>query len=746
MKKPIRIFLRTILPVILLSMILYSEGFSQNPTEIDSLKQLILHAKQDSSHIRLLWNLGSKYRRKMPDTALLYYLQALNISTELTRKEDMATSYQRIGLTLTNKSAYDQAMENYRKSLEIFEEIGEKEGIAKAYNDMGIIYKNQGSYDKAVEYYLKSIRIKEELGDRRAMASTYNNIAVIHATQYSDDKAIEYFLKSLEIKEEFGGKRGMASSYNNIAIIYTRQDAYEKAIEYFLKALAINEETGNKLGASICLANIGNVHTDQGFYDKAIDSYLKALTIKEELEEKNGMAILYRNIADLNIELSDSIASNEKQRLDYLNKAVNYGIKSLELAREINALPLEAAAALALQDAFEMLGKFREAFEYSEVYIMAKDSLFNEEKTKAIQEMATKYETEKKEQQIELQETQLMTKDIKIKQQKTFRNALLGGLGAVIIIIVLVVYAYLQKRKANKKITEQNEQILEANKEFKKLNNEIVTQKNEIESQRDELEQTLENLKRTQDQLIQSEKLAALGSLVAGVAHEINTPVGIGVTAISSLLEDTRHMAELYKKEQLNRRDFKEFLQTTNNSARLVQKNLERTAQLIQSFKQVSADQSTEEQREFLFKGYLEDVIRSLYPKFKNRNIQINIDCDEKLKLNSYPGVFAQILTNLVLNSLTHGFTDEMDGQIDIAVNQKDKNINIEYKDNGKGIPEDILPKIFDPFFTIDQSKGTGLGLHIVYNIVTQKLNGSLKCNSKLNNGVLFRIIFPYTA
>ena len=706
MKKPIRIFLRTILPVILLSMILYSEGFSQNPTEIDSLKQLILHAKQDSSHIRLLWNLGSKYRRKMPDTALLYYLQALNISTELTRKEDMATSYQRIGLTLTNKSAYDQAMENYRKSLEIFEEIGEKEGIAKAYNDMGIIYKNQGSYDKAVEYYLKSIRIKEELGDRR----------------------------------------GMASSYNNIAIIYTRQDAYEKAIEYFLKALAINEETGNKLGASICLANIGNVHTDQGFYDKAIDSYLKALTIKEELEEKNGMAILYRNIADLNIELSDSIASNEKQRLDYLNKAVNYGIKSLELAREINALPLEAAAALALQDAFEMLGKFREAFEYSEVYIMAKDSLFNEEKTKAIQEMATKYETEKKEQQIELQETQLMTKDIKIKQQKTFRNALLGGLGAVIIIIVLVVYAYLQKRKANKKITEQNEQILEANKEFKKLNNEIVTQKNEIESQRDELEQTLENLKRTQDQLIQSEKLAALGSLVAGVAHEINTPVGIGVTAISSLLEDTRHMAELYKKEQLNRKDFKEFLQTTNNSARLVQKNLERTAQLIQSFKQVSADQSTEEQREFLFKGYLEDVIRSLYPKFKNRNIQINIDCDEKLKLNSYPGVFAQILTNLVLNSLTHGFTDEMDGQIDIAVNQKDKNINIEYKDNGKGIPEDILPKIFDPFFTTDQSKGTGLGLNIVYNLVTQKLKGNICCESEIDKGVEFDISIHVSA
>jgi len=266
----------------------------------------------------------------------------------------------------------------------------------------------------------------------------------------------------------------------------------------------------------------------------------------------------------------------------------------------------------------------------------------------------------------------------------------------------------------------------------------------EIEKANHDLQEALENLKITQSQLIQSEKLASLGGLVAGVAHEINTPVGIGVTAVSSLIEDTKKMAELYKKDQISRGDFKEFLQATNNSGKLIQKNLERTASLIQSFKQVSVDQSTEQQREFNLKSYLEDVIRSLYPKFKQRNIDINIDCDEKLQLNSYPGTFAQIFTNLVLNSIAHGFKNEKKkGVIDIIVKQEAKQLQIEYKDNGVGIAQDILPKIFDPFFTTDQSKGTGLGLNIVYNLVTQKLNGTIKCESEDKKGVVFRIVVP---
>jgi len=292
------------------------------------------------------------------------------------------------------------------------------------------------------------------------------------------------------------------------------------------------------------------------------------------------------------------------------------------------------------------------------------------------------------------------------------------------------------KKYLDEKVQQRTAKVVKQKQEIEEKNEELTSQK-------EELQITLENLKHTQAQLVQSEKLASLGGLVAGVAHEINTPVGIGVTAVSSLMEDTQKMAELYKKEEISRKDFKEFLQTTNNSARLIQKNLERTAQLVQSFKQVSTDQATEEQREFVFKSYLEDVIRSLYPKFKNRNIEIKIDCDEKLKIDSFPGIFAQIFTNLVLNSINHGFRDDREGVIDINVKEEKGNLNIEFKDNGAGIPEEILPRIFDPFFTTDQSKGTGLGLNIVYNLVTQKLNGSIECESKEGKGVEFSIELP---
>jgi serine phosphatase RsbU (regulator of sigma subunit) len=392
----------------------------------------------------------------------------------------MASTYQRIGTIMIQKGSYDQAIEQYLASIEICEETGDQKGTAQAFNDMGIAYKNQGSYDKAIEYYLKSLRIKEELGDKGGMSSSYNNIAVIYAMQNIPDKAIEYFQKSLEIKEELGNKRGMTNSYNNIAIIYARQDAFDEAIGYFKKALEISQETGNKMGASMCLINIGNVQKNQGAYDQAIESYQESLALKEELGEKRGMAMLYQNIANLNIDLADSVASTEAQRTDYLNKAITNGQRSLELAREIKALPQESSAASTLQKAFALLGRYEQAYEYAAIYIAARDSLMSEEKTRAIQDMATKYETEKKEQQIALQETELIAKDAVIKQQKIFRNALAGGLGAVVLVVVVFVIAYTEKRRANKKIRDQNDQILEANEELKVLNEAISKQNTEI--------------------------------------------------------------------------------------------------------------------------------------------------------------------------------------------------------------------------------------------------------------------------
>lgn len=275
------------------------------------------------------------------------------------------------------------------------------------------------------------------------------------------------------------------------------------------------------------------------------------------------------------------------------------------------------------------------------------------------------------------------------------------------------------------------------------LENTVRERTKTIEQQKEELQITLDNLKETQSQLIQSEKMAALGGLVAGVAHEINTPVGISVTAASSLAEETRVMADKYKTNKISRAEFKEYLNTANQSTKLILANMEKAATMVQSFKQVSVDQSTEQKRIFRLKEYTEDVIRSLYPKFKNSKVDISIKIGDDIELDSYPGAFSQIITNLVTNSLNHGFDEPQQGRINISAKMNRDHLSLEISDNGRGISKEDLNKIFEPFFTTDKKIGTGLGLHIVYNLVTQRLNGAISCESEPGYGTSFKITLP---
>jgi signal transduction histidine kinase len=208
-------------------------------------------------------------------------------------------------------------------------------------------------------------------------------------------------------------------------------------------------------------------------------------------------------------------------------------------------------------------------------------------------------------------------------------------------------------------------------------------------------------------------------------------------------VEETKLMAEKYKSNKISKADFKEYLSTANQSAKLILANMERTAEMVQSFKLVSADQSTGERRRVVLRSYLEDIIRSLYPKLKGRRISIDLDVDPNLEIDSYPGAISQIFTNLILNSVIHGFEGREKGDVSIGAELDDGALKIEYRDSGRGIPEENIKKIFEPFFTTNKKVGTGLGLHIVYNLVTQKLNGEIECKSELKRGTTFQIRFP---
>ena len=265
----------------------------------------------------------------------------------------------------------------------------------------------------------------------------------------------------------------------------------------------------------------------------------------------------------------------------------------------------------------------------------------------------------------------------------------------------------------------------------------IKTNRNLIDS--------IENLNNTRDQLVQNEKMAALGELVAGVAHEINTPVGIGVTAASHLQDAVILFTKKFNDENITKTEFSAFLHNANEGSEILLNNLQRAAKLIRSFKQIAVDQTSENRRSFNIKETIEETLLSLQPKTKQTLINIKLECPENIEIDSYPGSYSQIISNLITNSLIHGYEENQKGTIKITVKINENNILISYSDDGSGIPEENVSKIFDPFFTTRRgSGGSGLGLHLVFNIITQQLKGEILLSNKQTKGISFEIILPY--
>jgi PAS domain S-box-containing protein len=287
-----------------------------------------------------------------------------------------------------------------------------------------------------------------------------------------------------------------------------------------------------------------------------------------------------------------------------------------------------------------------------------------------------------------------------------------------------------------------------AEEELRRLNEEleerVISRTTELQAANLALQKSLSVLNETRDQLVQTEKMVALGELVAGVAHEINTPLGVCVTAASflelKLNELSRHLAEAGMGCALPEK----YLSTLNEAMASILTNLSRAAELVKSFKLVAVDQVSEEKRRFNVKEYVDKVLLSLRPKYKRTPYTIEVQCPEELEIFSYPGALSQIITNLVMNSLLHAFDGVARGKMTLDLSAARGGCVMRFADNGKGIPPEHLKKIYDPFFTTKRGHGgTGLGLHVVYNLVTRTLGGRIECASQLGRGTVFTISFP---
>jgi signal transduction histidine kinase len=274
---------------------------------------------------------------------------------------------------------------------------------------------------------------------------------------------------------------------------------------------------------------------------------------------------------------------------------------------------------------------------------------------------------------------------------------------------------------------------------------EISSREQALRVAKERADAALDELRETQANLIQAEKLASLGQLVAGVAHEINTPVGIALTTATTLNEEVRQFDEMTASGQVSRSRFTQFVERMKEGSHLLFANLTRAAELVQSFKQVAADQASSERRSFELGPWIHDLLTSLRPVLRKAGHEVTVTCEPDLLVDTYPGALAQVLTNLMMNALVHAYPPHAAGNIRIVIGPaRNDTIRIVFADDGRGMPAEVANKAFDPFFTTARNRGsTGLGLHIAYNLVTSKLQGRIELASRPGHGTTFTITFP---
>ena len=288
-----------------------------------------------------------------------------------------------------------------------------------------------------------------------------------------------------------------------------------------------------------------------------------------------------------------------------------------------------------------------------------------------------------------------------------------------------------------------NDTVLALNQDYAKAQFDITQTNLKLKQRELELENTLTKLKATQKHLVEAEKMASLGVMVAGVAHEINSPLGVCIGSASLLAQQTQTLALGFAEKRMTQSDLNNFLSKALQETALMHSNLERIGRLTDRFRQLAVGNSGVTKSGFNLRKCLDDVITSLHSQLLDKQVDVQLLCDTHLEIVSFASDWTCIFNNLILNSVRHGFKGRQHGTIKIRITHEHKRLRVDYADDGIGLSQDSIARIFDPFFTTDLQQGMGVGMHMLYNIITQQMQGHIVCDSLLLNGAHFNIEIP---
>ncbi|MCD6328813.1 MAG: tetratricopeptide repeat protein [Candidatus Cloacimonetes bacterium] len=405
-------------------------------SEVDSLKIALLDAQVDE-RIIILNTLATKYWYINPDSSINFAESALELARARDNKEQEATAYHKLGGAYYFLSDYSHALENYKKSLLIRKELRDDPGVANISNNIGMIYQELGSYDKALDNYMIALQYYEAFIDEEKIAVMLNNIGTVYGDLKNYDKALLSYMHSLEIKQKLDDKSGIASTLHNIGRAYDNLGEPQKALEYYERSVILKKELNKQYSLALTLNNIGKVYSEQKNFEKALTYFGQALQIEEELGDKFGEANTRNNIGEVYL------------NVDELSKAENYLQHALKIAQEIDAKYIIEASYLHLSKLYDKKGEINLALDYHQKMFKINQEIFSEQVRDKIAVLQARYETEKKDQEIDLLVKERDINELTIEKQQNLRNFLIVLIFLVIIIAIIMYISYRQKRRDN---------------------------------------------------------------------------------------------------------------------------------------------------------------------------------------------------------------------------------------------------------------------------------------------------------
>jgi two-component system, NtrC family, sensor kinase len=731
--------------IFLLLVLFINESFSQTK-EIDSLKHVLLKSSQDTQRINLLNKIGYSLSEVNLDSSTLLLKNNLANAQRINYKKGEGGALINLGGNYSRQGNYPAALEALKSAAVIVMPTNDSLQISRIYATYGMINGMQGKYDSSIFYYQKSVGIEERAEDILNLASNYGNLAIGYQMQSNFSQALVYQLKSLKIAERLNNLKSQAYTLMNIGNTYQDIGDTLRAEQSILKGIDLAKKIGIKNVELYGYSNISDLYSELKKWKLAYDYAMRSADLAEKMGDagieaaglcKAGMALAHEQRFDEAQSLSKkaiTIADSSRQPFNIFqayagmgtvlklagkcSEAIPFFQKSIQLLSASDRYDqLTQSTYASLAECFESTGDYEKALSNFKVAAQLQDSIRSKENIKKTTELTLNSDFERK---------QALSDEIQGRKNAESRLKQILLLGGLIITLVVAAAAWRtvrNKQKANRL----------------------------LESQKEEIQNTLVQLKATQAQLIQSEKMASLGELTAGIAHEIQNPLNF-VNNFSEI--NIELVAEL--NTELNQGNIDEARSIAKNiqeNEKKINHHGKRADSIVKGMllhSRASSGQKEPTNINALTDEYLRLTYHGLRAKDKSFNATLKTDFDDNIgKINVVPQDIGRVLLNLCTNafySVNEKKKQHPEGYeplVSITTKKVGQIVELTVTDNGNGIPQSVLDKIFQPFFTTKPSgEGTGLGLSLSYDIIKAH-GGELKVETEEGTGTSFIITLP---